>query len=175
MRKLAFLLILLVPSCSPQVSAPVVVSPNDPTVSVQPGAVDVRPGAVVVDPNILVKIGEQLETIEATMLSLRQTAETTQREVTSGRDSNAVAVNLSGSGWPFVAVAGAALAALAYAWWQGRQRKLVEESASDVAGAVKRLPTAARNEVLERLDGAMRNEDRWKTFLADRGRLAKRG
>jgi len=149
-------------------------------VAVDPNVV-IRPGAVAVDPNInvepnAVQVHDLLGGISATLADLDQQAKSVLETAKAGRDqrNTLVTMNLSGSGWPLAACAGLAAAAVAYAWWHRRQRGWMERAAGDVAGAVGRIPASQRKVLLDRLDGSMRHEGRWKRFLRGRGLLVNR-
>lgn len=156
-------ILVLLAGCD--VSAPVTVDPNIP-----PGVVDVKPGAVTVQPGA-VEVAAQLKELRA---ALAETQQKLDAAITTGRDSYLIPVNLSGSGWPLALALSLACGAAFYAWKLRGGKRALEDSAVDVAAVIDRLPQGARSQVLDGLDGRMRNEQGWKALLRSRGRGSRR-
>jgi len=161
------LLIATLFGCTTPVNAPVNVNPI-----VEAGLVG--PGAVRVDPNaVQVQIAEALESIKAevqvTLKNLTQRVEG-KAYANSGRDTdqNVVSVALDGSGWPIVGIAAVGMALVAAIWWLRRKGNKLEGWTETLAGGIKSLPPAARNPVLDKLNGKFADEIGFKKWLDKR-------
>ena len=167
------LLIATLFGCTTPVNAPVNVTPT-----IEAGLVG--PGAVRVDPNaVRVEVARALESVKAevfvAMKNLTQRVEG-KAYATAGRDTdqNVVSVALDGSGWPIVGVAAIGLGLVAGIWYLRNKGKKLEGWTETLAGGIKSLPPAARNPVLDQLNGKFADEVGFKKWLESRDLTAKK-
>ena len=161
--------------CDAPINAPVTVTPN-----VQPGAVVVEsglvsPGAVRIDPNAVgVEILGALESVDPQLAAIIKNSEQKadgQAYANAQRDSkqNVITVTLDGSGWPLVGVGVICVGAVAGWLWYRRKARLTGGWLEDVATQVQKLPTQPKKNLIDQISGRVRDEEKFKKWLAKSG------